>query len=157
MHEILWFVFPIFLASFNKRRGRGPEFKKKFRLRVKFLYINGFSPIPRYRQKRTVSLRVFSKNASFHSTYLPETLNSNFSLNTLCTADSAQFYSTFSPTIISWTLHFRQKREVWRHFFAENAENDQKIHSYEDNAKLAPYFWRQRSAMFRAFSENGEW
>jgi hypothetical protein len=28
MHEILWFVFHNFLASFNNRQGRGPEFKK---------------------------------------------------------------------------------------------------------------------------------
>ncbi len=28
MHEILWFVFHKFLASFNKRQGRGPEFQK---------------------------------------------------------------------------------------------------------------------------------
>jgi hypothetical protein len=28
MHEILWFVFHNFLASFNNRQGRGPEFQK---------------------------------------------------------------------------------------------------------------------------------
>jgi hypothetical protein len=28
MHEILWFVFHDFLASFNNRQGQGPEFRK---------------------------------------------------------------------------------------------------------------------------------
>jgi hypothetical protein len=51
-------------------------------------------------------------------------------------AESAQFYSVFSPTTISLTPRFRQKREVCLHFFAENAQNDPKMHSYEDSAKF---------------------
>ncbi len=62
--------------------------------------------------------------------------NSASSLNTLYIAESAQFYSAFSPTTISLTSRFRRKREVWLRFFAENAQNDPKMHSYEDNAKF---------------------
>ncbi len=56
------------------------------------------------------------------------------------TAESAQFYSAFLPTTISLTLRFRQKREVWLRFFAENAQNDPKTHSYEDKAKFNSAF-----------------
>jgi hypothetical protein len=62
--------------------------------------------------------------------------NSASSLNTLNTAESAQFYSAFLPTTISLTPHFRRKREIWLRFFAENAQNDPKTHSYEDSAKF---------------------
>jgi hypothetical protein len=54
----------------------------------------------------------------------------------LYTSESAQLNSPFSPTTISLTPRFRQKREVWLPFFAENAQNDPKTHSYEDNAKF---------------------
>ncbi len=50
--------------------------------------------------------------------------------------ESAQLYSAFSPTMISLTPRFRQKRKVWLHFFAENAQNDPKAHSYEESAKF---------------------
>ncbi len=75
--------------------------KKIFKLGVKSLYIIGFSQLLRYRQKRTISLHVFGKNAAFYSAYLLKTHNSASSLNTLYTAESAQFYSAFSPTMIS--------------------------------------------------------
>ncbi len=91
----------------------------------------GFSRIRHYRRKRTVSLRVFGENGRFYSAYLPQTHNSSSSLNMLYTAESAQFYSAFSPTTISLTPRFRRKREVWLCFFAENAQNDPKTHSYE--------------------------
>jgi hypothetical protein len=58
----------------------------------------------------------------------------------LYTAESAQFNSPFSPTTISLTPRFRQKREVWLPFFAEYALNDPKTHSYEDNAKFHSVF-----------------
>ncbi len=58
----------------------------------------------------------------------------------LYTAESAQFYSAFSPTTISLTLRFRRKREVWLRFFAENAQYNPKTHSYEDNAKFNSKF-----------------
>ncbi len=128
MHEILYFVFHIFLAS------EAQNFKNFVKLGVKSSYIIGFSRIPRYRRKRTVSLRVFGENATFHSAYSPKTKNSASSLNTLCIAKSAQFYSAFSATTISLTPRFRRKRKVWFRFFAENAQNDQKTHSYEDSA-----------------------
>jgi hypothetical protein len=58
----------------------------------------------------------------------------------LFTAKSAKFNSPFSPTTISLTPRFRQKREVWLPFFAENAQNDPKTHSYVDNAKFHSAF-----------------
>ncbi len=57
------------------------------------------------------------------------------SLNPLYTAESAQFYSAFSPTTISLTPRFRRKRKVWLRFFAENAQNNPKTHRYKDRAK----------------------
>ncbi len=73
----------------------------------------------------------------------------------LYTAQSAQFYSVFSPTTISSTLRFCRKREVWLRFFAKNARNDLKTHSYKDSAKCnsaflatmlshALHFWQKR-------------
>ncbi len=113
--------------------------------------------MPRYRRKRTVSLRVFGENATFHSAYSPKTHNFASSLNTLFIAETAQFYSTFLPTTISLTPRFHRKREVWLRVFAENAQNDPKTHSCEDSAKFIQRFRRQHSAMLRAFGENGEW
>ncbi len=104
---------------------------------VKSSYIIGFSRIPRYRRKRTVSLRIFGKNVTFHSAYSLKMKNSASFLNTLYIAESAQFYSAFfAPTTISLTPQFRRKREVWLRFFAENAQSDPKTHSYEDSAKF---------------------
>jgi hypothetical protein len=51
-------------------------------------------------------------------------------------AESAQFYSAFSPTTISLTPRFRRKREVWLRFFTENPQNNSKTHSYEDSTKF---------------------
>jgi hypothetical protein len=58
----------------------------------------------------------------------------------LYTAESAQFNSLFSPTTISLTPRFRQKREVWLPFFAKNAQNDPTTQSYEDNDKFHSAF-----------------
>jgi hypothetical protein len=80
------------------------------------------------------------------------------SMNTLYTARRPQFYSAFSPTTFSSTLRFCRKREVLLRFFAENAQNDPKMHSYEDNAKFnvaflvttlshASRFWRKRGVI----------
>jgi hypothetical protein len=90
--------------------------------------------------------------------YSPKTHNPTSSLNTLCTAESAQFYFAFSATTISLTLRFHRKREVWLRFFAENAQNDLKTHSYVDSAKFnsaflattlshASRFWRKRGVI----------
>jgi hypothetical protein len=51
-------------------------------------------------------------------------------------AESAQFYSAFSPITISLTPRFRRKCEVWLRFFVENAQIDPKTHSYEDSGKF---------------------
>ncbi len=56
-----------------------------------------------------------------------------------------QDYSLFLPTTISLTSRCCQKRKIWLHFFAEDALNDPKPYSYEDNAKLSSVFWRQCS------------
>jgi hypothetical protein len=58
--------------------------------------------------------------------------NSASSLNTLYIAESSQFHSAFSPTTISLTPRFRRKRSKR----SENAQNDPKMHSYEDSAKF---------------------
>ncbi len=107
---------------------------------VESSYKIGFSRIPRYRRKRTVSLHVFGENVTFHSAYSPKTHNFASSLNTLSTAKSAQFYSAISLTTISLTSRFRRKRKVWLRFFAKSAQNDPKTHSYEDNAKFISAF-----------------
>jgi hypothetical protein len=51
-------------------------------------------------------------------------------------AKSTQFYSAFLPSTISLTPRFCRKYEVLLRFFAENAQNDLKTHSYEDSAKI---------------------
>ncbi len=119
-----------------KDKAEAQNLKKFVKLNVKSLYIIRFLRIPRYRRKRTVSLRVFSENATFHSAYSPKTKNSASSLNTLYIAESAQFYSAVLPTTISLTPRLRQKRKVWLRLFAENAQNDLKTHSYKDSAKF---------------------
>jgi hypothetical protein len=63
--------FQIFMSLFSKRQTR-PEFTKIFLLNLKFPYIIGFlriSSCRQCRQKCTVSLFVFGKNASFHFGY----------------------------------------------------------------------------------------
>jgi hypothetical protein len=73
-------------------------------------------------------------------------------------AESAQFYFAFSPTTISLTPRFLRKRIVWLRFFAENTQNDPKMHSYEDSAKFnvtfsatalshASRFWRKQGVI----------
>jgi hypothetical protein len=56
----------------------------------------------------------------------------------LYTAESAQFNSPFSSTTISLTPRFHRKCKF--DFFAKNAQNDPKTHSYEDNAKFHSAF-----------------
>jgi hypothetical protein len=80
--------------------------------------------------------RVILENATFHSAYSPKLRNSAPSLNTLYTVKSAQFSFSFSPTKISLTPRFCRKRKVWLPFFAKNAQNHPKTHSYKDNAKI---------------------
>ncbi len=123
-----------------KDKAEVQTFKNFVKSRVKLSYKIGFSRIPRYRRKCTVSLRVFCEYAMFHSAYLPISRNSAPSLNMLYTAESAQFNSPFLPTTISLTQRFCWKREVWLPFFAEKTQNDPKTDSYEDNAKFQSKF-----------------
>ncbi len=132
--------FTFFWHHSIKDKANAQTFKNFVKWSVKFSYIIGFSRIPRYRRKRTVSLCVFDKNATFHYAYSPKSRNSALSLNMLYIAESARFNSLFSQTTISLTPRFRRKREVWLPFFAENAQNDPKTYSYEDNAKFHSAF-----------------
>ncbi len=90
-----------------KDKAEAQNFQIFIKLSVQSSYIIGFSRIPRYRRKRTVSLCVFGENATFHCAYSPKRHNSASSLNTLYTAKSAQFYSAFLQTTISLTPRFR--------------------------------------------------
>ncbi len=87
-------------------------------------------------------------------TPLMKSRNSALSLNMLYTAESAQFNSPFSPTTISLTLLFRRKHSVWIPFFAENAQNDPKTHSYEDNAKFLSAFTPTTLSYASRFRQN---
>jgi hypothetical protein len=106
-------------------KAEAQSFTNFVKLSVKSLYIIGFLWIPRYRQKRTVSLRVFSENATFHSAYSPKTKNSTSSLNTLYIAKSAQFYSAFSPTTISLTPHFRRNANLTSLFHRKRSKRSE--------------------------------
>jgi hypothetical protein len=132
------------------------NFKNFVKLRVKSSYIIGFSRIPRYRRKRTVSLRVFGENDKFHSTYSLKTKNSASSLNTIYIAESTQFYSAFSPTTISLTPRFCRKREVWLTFSLKPLKTIRKRTDTKTALSLTSRFRRQRSAMLHAFGENVE-
>jgi hypothetical protein len=105
-------------------------------MKCKFSYIIGFSRIPRNRRKRTVSLRVFGENATFHSAYSLKLRNAAPSLNMLYTAESAQFNAPFLPTTLSLSL----KTQSLTPLFRRNAQNDPKTHSYEDKAKFYSAF-----------------
>jgi hypothetical protein len=89
--------------------------------------------------------------------------NSTSSLNTLNTAKSAQFYSTFLPTTSSLIPRIRQKCKVWLHFFAENAQNNAKTHIYEDKVKFNSAFsvttlsYASRRRQKRGVTENFEY
>ncbi len=92
-------------------------------------------------QKVTVSLSVFGKNATFHSTYCicRKHLIPLF-LWIHCILPKAHSFSLHLPTTISLTQHFLWKNEVWLHFFTKNFQNYPKTHSYEDNAKFYSTF-----------------
>ncbi len=112
MHEIYGSFFTIFWHHSIIDKAEAQNFKNVVKISGKYQYITGLSQIPRYRRKRTVSLRVFVENATFNSAYSPKTHNFASSLNPLYTAESAQFYFTFSLTTIRLTLRFRRKCEV---------------------------------------------
>jgi hypothetical protein len=64
--------------------------------------------------------------------------NSASSLKTLCTVESEQFYSTFSPTTIRLTWHCHKNAKYSSTFLPKT--HDSKKHSYEDNAKFHSAF-----------------
>jgi hypothetical protein len=55
-------------------------------------YKIGFSQIPRYRQKHTISLHVFGENVTFYSAYLLKMHNSAASLHMIRTAWLSRVY-----------------------------------------------------------------
>jgi hypothetical protein len=92
----------------------------------------------------------------FHSAYWPKTHNFASSLNTLYIAESAQFYSAFSPTTISLTPRLHEKTKFDFAFLTKTLKTIQKRTVTKTTLSLMPRFRRQRSAMLRAFSENSE-
>ncbi len=62
---------------------------------------------------------------------------------------------SFTPTTISVTPRCLRKREVWLHFLAEDAQNDLKMHSYEDNAMF--HFAFSATTLSYAYGQNREW
>jgi hypothetical protein len=51
--------------------------------------------------------------------------------------------------MISFTPSLCQKHEVWLRFFAKNAQNNPKTHSYEDNANFTACFWLSYAMRFQ--------
>ncbi len=94
-----------------------------------------FLSIPLCHQIRTISLTVFSKNAYFHSAYLPKTWNST-SLNTLCTAKNTQFYNALLAKTLRFSLPYCQKCSLR----SENAQLRRwrlvSLHVFGDSAQL---------------------
>jgi hypothetical protein len=97
------------------------------------------------------------ENAPFHSAYSPKMHNSTSSLNTLYTAESAQFYSAFSPTTISLTPCFCWNAKFDSAFSPKTLKTIPKRTVTNTALNLTPRSQRQRSAMLRAFGENAEW
>ncbi len=56
--------------------------------------------------------------------------------------------------MISLTPHFRRKPKVWLPFFAKNAQNNPKKHSYEDNAKFHSAFLPTMLSYASRFRQN---
>ncbi len=148
--------FPFFGHHSIIDKAKVQNFRNFVKLSVKSSYIIGFSRIQRYHRKRTASLRVFDKNTSFHSAYSPKTHNSASYLNTLNTAQSAQFYFAFSPTTISLTPRFRENVKFDSVFSLKTLKTIPKRTVTKTTLNLTPRFWRQRSAVLRAFGENRE-
>jgi hypothetical protein len=140
-----------------KDKAEAQNFKNFVKLSVKSSYIIGFSRIPRYRRNRAVSLRVFGENAMFHFSYRysPKLHILASSPNTLYTAESAQFYSAFLPTTISLTPPFRNAK-FDSSFSPKTFKTIRKRTVRKTAPSLTSRFRRQRSAMIRAFGENGE-
>jgi hypothetical protein len=121
--------FSVFLASFNKRQGRGPDFQKFWQMKCKFLVHN----------------RIFANTALSPKThrFTPLIRQNRIILLLLWICFMLPKAHSLTPRFRQQRLvtpRFRRKREVWLPFFAENAQNDPKTHSYEDNAKFHSAF-----------------
>ncbi len=157
------FQFPLFHSQFSF-----PSFSGLFHITI----FNSDFQFLIYITKLTIFQQI---SPTFTSSQF-SILNSQFSilkshyqfhlLHPLYTAESAQFYSTFSPATISLTPRFRWKRKVLLSFFPENAQNDHKTHSYEDSAKFNSTFsvttlsyalrFRQKRGVIKNFEHLGE-
>jgi hypothetical protein len=85
---------------------------------------------------------VIAENAPFHSAYSLETLRF---IPRICRKRMIPLLFWIHGILLkahSFTSHFLQQRnrEAWLRFFTENAQNDPKTHSYEDNAKFNSAF-----------------
>jgi hypothetical protein len=77
-------------------------------------------------------------------------------MDTLYTAESAQFYTAFSPTTISLTPRFAENAKFDSFFSPKTLKTIRKRTVTKTALNLTPRFRRQRSAMLLAFGENGE-
>jgi hypothetical protein len=115
------------MASFNNRQGGVPEFQKNFKIKFKILpYYQIFANTALSLEMHRFNPRFCWNWYVFYSMCWLKTHNSASSVNTLCTAESAQFYFAFLPTMISLTPRCRWKRENGLNFFTEDAQNDLK-------------------------------
>jgi hypothetical protein len=74
----------------------------------------------------------------------------------LYTAESAQFYSAFSPTTISLTPRFRRNAKFNSAFLLKMLKTIRKRTVTKTALTLTSRFQRQRSAILGAFGENGQ-
>ncbi len=147
MHEIFQFVFHIFWHHSTKDKAEAQNFKNFVKLSVKSSYIIRFSQIPRYRQTRTVSLRVFAENVQFRF-FSEYTINCRKRTVLPCIfANNDQFNSVLLQITRSLTPLFCQKR---------SKRGIRKRTVTKPALSLTSCFQRQRSAMLRAFGKNGE-
>jgi hypothetical protein len=100
MHDIYGSFFTIFWHHSIIDKAEAQNFKKVVKISVKYQYMTGFSRIPRYRRKRTVSLHVFCENATFNSPRIRQKRIISLLLLIRCTLPKAR----------SFTPHFRRQR-----------------------------------------------
>jgi hypothetical protein len=95
------FIVRFSTSKFKNRQGQGPEFLKFLKLDFKFSYINEFSRVSCCRQKRIVYSVYLAKTLNFTPYIRQKTRNLTYSLNTLNTANNAQFYFGFLPKTLN--------------------------------------------------------
>ncbi len=114
------------------------------KLNLEFPYINWFFFANTFfTQKRTVSLYVFGKNASFHSTFSAKTLRFTPRFHWICFSSEHAVYCGKRPVLLCVFTNndycnsaFLPKTLSFTPCFTENARYDPKTHSLEDNTKF---------------------